>query len=331
MTRHTAGHRKRSLGTRLTLRPLLAATLLTLALAGCSTLKLGYGQADWLGYWWLDRYVDFDEGQTPAVRGALAQWLSWHRQAALAEDAALLEQAAAEALRDAGETQACGWIETLERRRDLYLTQAAPAVAAIGATLTAAQREHLARRFERVNQEWRDEQLPPDPAERARAAVERVIERAEMLYGRLDRAQRDFVAERTRASPWDAQRWLGERQADQREMLALLERLAEGERSATPARPAAAATPPDRARSEATRETLLRIVRPSSEAMQRYRSELFRHQCRFAAELHNRTTATQRAQAAETLRGWARDLRSFTPVAGSGNAAARRALATAGE
>lgn len=321
MTRRTLGRRKGPM------RALLTAALLALALGGCSTLKLGYGQAEWLGYWWLDRYVDFDDAQTPAVRAALAQWLAWHRQAALAEDAALLEQAAGEALRDAGEAQACGWIETLERRRDLYLTQAAPAVATIGARLSAAQRTHLAQRFERLNQEWREEQLPADPQARERAAAERVIERAEMLYGRLDRAQRDFVAERSRASPWDAQRWLGERQTDQREMLALLERLAAAEGSG--ARPATAAAPPDKARTDATRETLLRIVRPSSDAMQRYRSELFRHQCRFAAELHNRTTPAQRAQAAETLRGWARDLRSFTPVAARG--AARHALATAGE
>ena len=42
-------------------------------LAACSTLRIGYSQADTLAYWWLDRYLDFNAAQTPQVRQTLAQ------------------------------------------------------------------------------------------------------------------------------------------------------------------------------------------------------------------------------------------------------------------
>ena len=41
--------------------------------------------------------------------------------------------------------------------------------------------------------------------------MKRTIERAEMLYGRLDGAQRKWVAEEVATSPFDPQLWLDER------------------------------------------------------------------------------------------------------------------------
>ena len=50
---------------------------LVLALAGCSVLKLGYGQLDTIVFRWLDRYVDFDDAQSLRARGALDDALAW--------------------------------------------------------------------------------------------------------------------------------------------------------------------------------------------------------------------------------------------------------------
>ena len=62
-------------------------------LAGCSTLRLAYSQADHLTYWWLDGHVDFDGEQTRLTRDGIAQWFAWHRASQLPDYAALLERA----------------------------------------------------------------------------------------------------------------------------------------------------------------------------------------------------------------------------------------------
>ena len=54
-----------------------------LAVSACSTLRLGYNQGPTAAYWWLDRYVDFSEAQSPQVRQDLRQFWDWHRREAL--------------------------------------------------------------------------------------------------------------------------------------------------------------------------------------------------------------------------------------------------------
>ena len=40
-------------------------------------------------YWWLERYIDFDETQEPRAREAVAEWFRWHRSTQLPEYAGL--------------------------------------------------------------------------------------------------------------------------------------------------------------------------------------------------------------------------------------------------
>ena len=277
---------------------------LALVLCGCSTLRLGYGQGARLGTWWVDRHLDLDDSQGRQVRAALDQWLAVHRQGALAGDVALLEQAAQEARHEATPEQVCGWWQKLEQRRDAYLQPLVPAMAELLPTLTPQQLRHLEARFAKNDATWRDEQLPRDPRQREQAAIDRVQERIESLYGRLDRSQRDFLAEQVRRSPWDAERWLTERQTRQRDTL---ERFAQ----------LGAAAQHPRQRQEQVQAWLQRFTQPASEAQKSQRQVLMAYQCRFIAELHRRTTPAQRENVAGKLLGWAADLRSFVPAVAS--------------
>ncbi|WP_338416593.1 DUF6279 family lipoprotein [uncultured Sphaerotilus sp.] len=266
-------------------------------LAACSTLRIGYSQADTIAYWWLDRYFDFSAAQAPQVRQTLAQWQTWHRTRQLPEDIALLEQAAQEAAVDATPVQACRWWKTVQGRQEIYLNALAePLVETLG-SLDEGQLRHLQTRLDTSNREWRDTYLRGDSDQRHRASTERIIDRADTLYGRIDSAQRRFLSERLRSSPWDPHRWLQERQRQQQELVTTLR---------------AVALP---GLDKAQRLGLLRTwvgynVRPSDEAARQYREQLVRFQCELAADLHNRTTPEQRAHAVERLQGWARDLRS---------------------
>lgn len=276
----------------LSLLPLLGGLL-----GACSTLRLGYSQLDTIAYWWLDRYVDFNAVQTPQARQAFAQWQTWHRTRQLPEEVALLEQAAQEAANDATPAQACRWWKTVQGRQEVYLNALVEPMVDVLGSLDEAQLKQVQARIDTTNREWRDTYLRGDSDQRHRASTERLIDRADTLYGRIDSAQRRFISERLRSSPWDPHRWLQERQRQQQELVATLR----------------AVNQPGV--DKAQRATLLRTwvgqtVRPNDEAARQYREQLVRFQCELTAELHNRTSAEQRQHAVERLRDWSSDLRS---------------------
>lgn len=291
----------------------LLALLGLLGLGGCSTLRLGYSQADTLAYWWLDKFFDFTTPQTAVVKPALRQWHEWHRTQWLAEDAALLDQAAREIAADTTPAQVCRWRDKLLSRQELHLNHLVEPLADVLTGLGETQFKSLQNQFNRSNREWRDENLRGDADQRHRASVERVVDRADKLYGDVDAAQRRFISERLRGSPWDAQRWLQERQRQQRDTTETLRAL----------------TLPGQTRDQ--RLGLLhawvsRSVTPTDDAARQYREQLASFQCELAAEIHNRTSADLRRHATERLQGWAQDLRSAagTPAAATAPAGSGR-------
>jgi hypothetical protein len=280
-------------------RPIIGVLLLAAALlGGCSVLRVTYNQADHLLYWWLDGYADFDVRQTPRVREAIDGWLRWHRATQLGDYAALLARARQDVKAPATPESMCAWFDEGRRRLRTAVDHALPAIAEHLATMTPAQFRHMEQRFAKGNDEMRADFLQPDAAERRRVAVKRTTERFETLYGALDDAQREQVARAVDASPFDAQRWLDERIARQREVLATLPPLvAEG------------ATPD--ALLVALRELVAHAERSPREPYRGYQQRLISYNCAFAARLHNTTSAAQRQVAADRLKGWEDDLRAL--------------------
>jgi hypothetical protein len=280
-----------------------------LLMGGCSTLRLGYGQGANLATWWLDRYADFTEEQRPRVRAALQDWLSWHRSKALADDIALLEQAAREVRQDTTPAQVCAWWNRTVQRRSLYLTQLLPAAAELAATLDERQLRHIEAYQQVKDQDWRDDHLQPKASERFDGEVKRVRERAEMLYGKLDAAQRRTIVDRMQGNtPWDAQRWHAGMLREQAALLQALRGVAGTTPGTTPG-----ITPGTPAAAQARKQLGDALLRPDAgadAATRQWREQLLAYQCDVAAELHNRTTPEQRDTAAGNLRGWAQDLRS---------------------
>ncbi len=272
--------------------------MLLALLSGCSALRLAYGSAPELAYWWLDGYADFDGTQTPRVREAIGQWFAWHRRTQLPDYAALLQRAQAEALADTTPERACAWWSDARLRLQAGFDQALPALADTVVTLEPAQIAHLEAKYAKNNADFAENYLQPDLAERRRAGIERGTERAEMIYGRLDDAQRERVAHSAAASPFDPEVALAEIRARQRDTLAMLRTLTAN---------------------RATRERALVALRAQSaqledsprEDYRRYVERLSRFVCASAAELHNSTSPAQRQLAVQNLMGWEADLRAL--------------------
>lgn len=259
-------------------------------------LRLGYDRAPQLAYWWLDGYVDFDDDQAPRVRAGIDAWMRWHRGTQLADYAdrlARLRRAAPQAITPQA---ACAWFDDMRGRIDVALDHAVPALAELALTLTPRQLEHIERRYAKANEELRADFLDPDRARRHELSVERAIERFERLYDRLDPAQRAAVRRWVAESPFDAQRWLDERMAHQREVLATLRGLLSERR-------------PLGAAQAAIRSLIAQAQRSPRPGYRRYQQQLVDYNCAFFAQIHELTSTPQRQAAARRLAGWEHDLR----------------------
>ena len=281
--------------------PIIAALVGALAavvLAGCSMLQLGYGQLDAILFRWLDRYVEFDDAQSLRARTALDEALAWHRRTQLPDYVGLLQRAETEVLADATPEQMCAWASEIRSRLDPILQQLAPAITDVALTLTPAQLASIEKRFAATNDEFRDEYLQKSPQRRQRATVKREIERAEMLYGRLDEAQRTLVVESVKSSPYSAEVVDAERRSRQRDTLAIVRRLSE--------------TRPARDDALVQVRAYLRTMDHSPRAAYRaYVERVVGHNCALASALHNSASAAQRREAAKRLAGYRDDLRAL--------------------
>lgn len=291
------------------LRAIIGVALTALLLAGCgSLLRLSYGQGAHLTYWWLDGYLDLDGAQSLQVREALDQWFDWHRRTQLPDYAVLLARAQREVMEPTSARALCAWRDEAQRRLDVALERATPALARLVVSLRPEQLQHAERRLAKKGAELRDEFAQPDRDERARASFKRTLERYETFYGRLDEAQRARLTQLLAASPFDAERWLAERERRNADMLRTL---------------AAARAEGDLGQAQAAVRVLVeRALRSPRADYRSYQERLVLENCALAAAMHNLTTPAQRQHARDKLKGWEDDLRVLAASGGNGAAPA---------
>ena len=281
----------------------LLVTLWAVAwLTGCSAVRLGYDQAPDIAYWWLDGYVDFNDQQTLRAREALGDWFAWHRRTELPHYAALLSRARAEVAAPATAEQACRWFDEVNVRFDAAFERALPGLAGVMGRLSPVQIAHLEHKYADSNETLAEDYLQPDPADRVEARFDRALDRIEMIYGRMNSDQRDRIAALALQTPFDPERWLAERKRRQQDTVQTLSRL--NTEQATVEQGVAA-----------LRALVQRSRVSPDEGYRAYQQRLVRFNCGFAAQVHNLTTAEQRAEAAGQLKDWEDDARALAAKA----------------
>jgi hypothetical protein len=278
------------------LRRLTLLLAVALGMTGCSAVRIAYNQGTEVAYWWLDDYVDFDHGQSVALRQGLDGWFRWHRRSELPQYADLLARARQQVVGPATAEQACGWFNEVNARADAAIDQALPVMAEVMRGLDAPQLTHLEHKFAETNEGLADRFLQRKPDKRRKAQLERAVDRIEMLYGSLDDAQLERIAQLALDTPFDPERWLAQRRVRQQDTLQTLRRLSAEQASVTQA--------------EAALKLLVQRARHSPDDDYRaYQQRLIRFNCGFVAQVHNLTTPKQRAAAAKRLSGWEEDAR----------------------
>jgi len=284
-------------------RPIIVVLIVALStFAGCSVVRFGYNQANHLTYWWVDRFVDFNEAQQPRAREALAQWFAWHRRAHLPGYANLLVNSQNLVLEDITPERTCGLWTDLRGYMDSAFERALPMAAELALTLTPQQIQNIQRRYDKINEEFRDEHLQGDASRRLRKSIKRTAERVEFFYGKLDDTQQEFITRWVTRSPYEVNIWNAERHRRQLDLVQVLRRL----NADNPGQDKAQA---------ALRAYVERIYRSPDDGYRKYAEQVWVYNCAFVANLHNMTTAAQRKHAVKKLKDWESEIRVLVPAA----------------
>jgi hypothetical protein len=265
----------------------------SLVLAACSMVRLGYSQLPELSHWWLDSYLDLDASQSSVLKADLIALHTWHRQQELVWLAQTLSQLESRALQDTTPAALCQTTEAVRQHLDLLTEQSVPMFTRLATSLKPGQLDHLQRQLAKRRQDWQDEWHEAD-ADNRRA--DRLIERTEQFYGRLDAGQKARLRASLAADPPDEQQMANDMRARHQDIEQTARKFAGGNVTSGDA-------------ATEMRALLDRLMRPSDAARGARRQQA---QCKVFAELHNSATATQRQKLAATLRAYAGDAQAMS-------------------
>jgi hypothetical protein len=282
-----------------TMRNIILGLVVAVGLAGCSAVRLGYNNLTDIAYWWLDGYVDFSDQQEGFARDALARLHAWHRHEELPKLADLLGRMERMAPGPVTADQACAMLGELQARGFAIADQAEPAILTLVAALDARQLRHLERKYASNNKTFTREWIELTPEELRQKRLEQLVERSEMIYGRLEEPQKAVLREGLANSVFDARKLLAQRQRRQQDLLQTVRKASDP------------ALPGEQVRA-LIRGYLERAVRPPAPVARKYQEELVQEGCRLFAAVHASTQAGQRQQAVQRLRAYQRDLRELS-------------------
>jgi len=280
------------------IRPILAVAALVL-LQGCSAIKLGYQQLPTLSYWWLDSTVSFSNNQTPAVKDAIDKLYQWHRQEELPGYAALLQRTAELSTGQVQPGQLCRVVEEVQTRLDTLMRQAVVQAAPVAMALGPRQLSHLARHWERQNEEWEKEWLLGDAEARMERRLDKALSRYNSFYGELNTSQINLIKTQLTQSPWTAEWGRRDRHRRQQDLLSTLQRITQSNMT--------------QAQAEAQLWGVWqRWLQPPDAGQRAVVQSLSQRACDNLAQLHNTATAEQRVRVARRLRAYERDILELT-------------------
>lgn len=287
----------------------MVGLVLTL-LAGCSAIRLAYGQADTLLFHAIDRYLDLDRSRAEGWRAATSRWVAWHRRVQLPEVVRGLDAMARDwAAPKLPPERACQHLQAVQGWADEAMQAALPDLARLVPRLGPDQLAQLAEHQADDRQRWERERLAPTADERRRLALERLLGRYERLVGDLNPAQRADLAALVERTD-DPERAVAEQRRRQAVVRTVVQDLV-----AASAASAVRDTHPQDAQSRlAAAWQAWRQGPPDSQAWQQ--AQMTAH-CQFLSRLHATADADQRNHAVRELTGWRDDLRALVQ-AGAG-------------
>jgi len=202
----------------------LISVLLT---AGCAMVgKLGYDNLPTLAMWKLNSYVSLTPPQRALASRHFDELLAWHRRTQLDDYIELLRSVQKRvAAGNVTEADIQGWREEVFARIEPIADEAAPDVAEVALTLTAAQIASIKAEFADDNEKLRKEWMPPDREDRIKIRTKRYLERASFFLGNLTAEQKQTARRMAAEAPASEEVWYEQRLGRQQDLIVLLERI----------------------------------------------------------------------------------------------------------
>ncbi len=179
------------------------ALLVALLLAGCSSTRLAYENADVALRWRATSFLDVHGRQSDELDAHIATFLAWHRRHALPKYAILAKEAATRIEQGPSRSDLVwGYDAFLDQVRE-SVRVAATEIAGLLDALSPEQIAHLEERIAEDNRRFAEENLDGTPRERREARRQRNVERLEVWLGTLTEAQLDRVKRYSERVPLD--------------------------------------------------------------------------------------------------------------------------------
>jgi hypothetical protein len=276
------------------------ALVVAALVAGCSSVRFGYDNADTLLFYKLDSYVDLTSAQAQLVRERVHALFAWHRSTQLPGYADFL-QAAGHRI-DGRITGADVYALNLEINRRLMATgeRAAPDLAALALTLEPRQIDRLAHKLAEDDAKARHEAS----ASGRRGTEQRVkhsVAHAEEWFGSVSPRQREFIRETLAERPDREETWIVEREQRRSDLLKVVRRIQ-------------AEHPPVETATAWVREYFGSLAEPP-QPERRARMTEYRHEnAEMIAGLVNAATPEQKIVLLRKLHGYADDFAALSSV-----------------
>ncbi len=284
----------------LSLAAKLSASALLLSLTGCSLVVSGYNSAPNLFmFLWLNPHLDLNAAQEKQALADLQQVLEWHRREQLPLYAKWLSQAQQLAPKDVSADQVCALIDEAAESLEPLLTQFEEPTARLGLSLTPKQLQVLRKKYTEDLKDYRKEwKLDGSKQAQLEVQTDKGQSNAERFYGRLSPAQQKLLQQLAQNSGFEGERNYAERVRVQQDNLAMHEQMVQNRPS------------PEEARAM-VRDWLQSVLHTPDPAYDIYLKKRKRTNCEASAQLHNTTTAEQRARAVKVLKGYEDDVRKL--------------------
>jgi hypothetical protein len=183
----------------------------------------------------------------------------------------------------------------VQARLDTLMRQAVVQAAPVAMALGPRQLSHMARHWERQNEEWEKEWLQGDTDARMERRLDKALSRYNSFYGELNTAQINLIKTQLAQSPWTAEWGRRDRQRRQQDLLSTLQRITQSNLT--------------QAQAEAQLWGVWqRWLQPPDAGQRAVVQSLSQRACENLAQLHNTATAEQRVRLSRRLRAYERDL-----------------------
>ena len=192
-------------------------------LVSCTFTKFAYNQADTIAAWMVDDYFDLDGPQKQEFQKRFERFYVWHRYEQLPDYAQFMRTARSRFQAGLSREDVLWFADGLRARVRTAGRHIAPEAAALLATLTPGQIEHLQRKWDKDNRKYvRERKLNGSLEERQEAEAKRIIKQIEDWLAPLTNEQESRITALARELPPIEQQRYQERLRRQRELLEIL-------------------------------------------------------------------------------------------------------------